>query len=161
MLDRCFIIQRFFLKSGKVLVMINTHNSAFDDGTLRKAELNILKETAITEFRKGNYVIVGGDWNLNPPGFKLSMIKTGDIAASNDVNNSSGSLMPDGWQWAFDNKTPSNRFVNEPYKKGQTKTTIIDYFLLSPNVRLIKVETINLGFQHSDHNPVKMNVQLL
>jgi len=160
MLDRCFIIQRFFLKSGKVLVMINTHNSAFDDGTLRKAELKVLKQTAASEFQKGNYVIIGGDWNLNPPGY-ISMFNTGDVGMGNDVSDTSDHKMPEGWQWAYDNATPSNRFVNEPYNKGTTKTTILDYFLLSPNVKLLNIETINLGFEKSDHNPVKMNVQLL
>ncbi len=160
MLDRCFIIQRFLLGSGKVIVMINTHNSAFDDGTLRKAEFNILKQTANEEFRKGNYVIIGGDWNLNPPDYQTEAIKSGDVGAGNDVLSDAGQLMPDGWQWAFDSATPSNRFLDEPYQKGRTKTTILDYFLLSPNIRLINIKTIDLGFEFSDHNPVKMSVEL-
>jgi len=160
MLDRCFIIQRFVLSSGKVLVMINTHNSAFDDGSLRMAELNVLKQTATEEFRKGNYVVIGGDWNLNPPGYKLSMITTGDIGVGNDVSDTSGHLMPEGWQWAFDNTTPSNRFADEPYQKGRTKTTILDYFLLSPNIQIENIETVDFGFRYSDHNPVKMNFKL-
>jgi endonuclease/exonuclease/phosphatase family metal-dependent hydrolase len=161
MLDRCFVIQRFVLNSGKVLVMINTHNSAFDDGTLRMAELNVLKQTATEEFRKGNYIIIGGDWNLNPPGYDPSLIKTGDIGVGNDVSDTSSHLMPDGWQWAFDNATPSNRFADAPFVKGTTKTTILDYFLVSPNVLPENIRTIDLGFEHSDHNPVKMNFRLL
>jgi len=161
MLDRCFVIQRFVLNSGKVLVMINTHNSAFDDGTLRMAELNVLKQTATEEFRKGNYVIIGGDWNLNPPGYDPSLIKTGDIGVGNDVSDTSGHLMPDGWQWVFDNATPSNRFADAPFVRGTTKTTILDYFLVSPNVLPENIRTIDLGFEHSDHNPVKMNFRLL
>jgi endonuclease/exonuclease/phosphatase family metal-dependent hydrolase len=161
MLNRCFIMERYVFSSGKVLVMINTHNSAFDDGTLRKAELNLLRKTALDEYQKGNYVLVGGDWNLNPPGYELSGITSGDVSVSTDLYNASDHLMPEGWVWAFDDTTPSNRYVDEPYQKGKTKTTIIDYFLLSPNIQLINIKTIDLGFKYSDHNPVKMNVQLL
>ena len=160
MLDRCFIIQRFLLNSGKVLVLINTHNSAFDDGTLRKAELKVLRETALAEFQKGNYVIVGGDWNISPPDFESSTITSGDVALVTDLSNAEKPVNSQVWHRAFDNSTPTNRFVDESYQKGHTKTTIIDYFMLSPNVRLINVETFNLGFQFSDHNPVKMNIQL-
>jgi len=161
MLNRCFIMQRYVLSTGKVLVMINTHNSAFDDGSLRKAELELLRQTALSEYQKGNYVMVGGDWNLNPPGYELSRIFSGDLSVSTDLYNASDHLMPQHWTWAFDNTLPSNRFVDEPYQKGKTKTTIIDYFLLSPNIQLNNIKTIDLGFEYSDHNPVKMNVQLL
>lgn len=36
----------------------------------------------------------------------------------------------------------------------------IDYFILSPNVKLFKVKTIDLNFANSDHNPVYMKVVL-
>jgi hypothetical protein len=37
---------------------------------------------------------------------------------------------------------------------------IIDGFILSPNVTLLSVETLNLEFVNSDHNPVVMQVML-
>ncbi|NJM15622.1 MAG: hypothetical protein HC896_09855 [Bacteroidales bacterium] len=69
MLDRCFLLQRFGLSNGKQLVVINTHNSAYDDGTLRNLQMNYLKTILKNEQASGNYIIVGGDWNQCPPGF--------------------------------------------------------------------------------------------
>ena len=37
---------------------------------------------------------------------------------------------------------------------------MIDGFILSPNVTLESVETLDLGFANSDHNPVRISVEL-
>ena len=37
---------------------------------------------------------------------------------------------------------------------------VIDGFILSPNVRLERVETQDLAFAHSDHNPVLLEAVL-
>ena len=66
MLDRCFLLSRLALPDGKELVLINTHNEAFDDGSQRNQQMAVLKELMLKEYEKGNYVITGGDWNLNP-----------------------------------------------------------------------------------------------
>ena len=71
MLDRCFLVSRYTLDTGKQLLVINTHNSAYvTDSVLRIKELNILKDKMVEEYSKGNFVVAGGDWNANPPGFK-------------------------------------------------------------------------------------------
>jgi len=64
MLDRSFILTRYTVSNGKQLVLINTHNSAFNDATdMRTKELNMLKEIIEKEYNQGNYMIVRGDWN--------------------------------------------------------------------------------------------------
>ncbi len=161
MLDRCMLLARYPLTNGKALVMINTHNSAYDeDGTLRKVELEKLKTIITGEYAKGNYVLVGGDWNTNPPGFETKTNFKNDkkepINPAIDIN-----YMPKDWKWFYDNTIPSERFTDEPYIKGKTKTTIIDYFLASPNIELSSVRTLDLGFANSDHNPVLLNFKLL
>ena len=40
--DRCFHSVSFFFPAGKKLFIINTHNSAFDDGTLRNEQMSLL-----------------------------------------------------------------------------------------------------------------------
>jgi endonuclease/exonuclease/phosphatase family metal-dependent hydrolase len=47
-----------------------------------------------------------------------------------------------------------------PYQKGKTKTTIIDFYVVSPNVEVKAVHTIATGFKFSDHQPVIMKVTL-
>ena len=70
MLDRCFMVNRYPLENGKELLVINTHNEAFDPGEIRKAQMAYLKEFLLSEYAKGNYIIAGGDWNMSPPDFK-------------------------------------------------------------------------------------------
>ncbi|MCF8366305.1 MAG: hypothetical protein K9H16_11020, partial [Bacteroidales bacterium] len=160
MLDRCFLVQRFKTSGNTELIVVNTHNSAFDDGQLRKGQLDVLKKFALNEYLNGNYVIIGGDWNQNPPGFDPGQINTGNIVSKNDQGNISSTLMPPGWVWAFDPLIPTNRSVVAPYQEESTLTTVIDFFLLSPNISLEKVTGINLNFESSDHNPVLIEILL-
>lgn len=160
-LDRCFIINRYELDNGKDLYMINTHNSAYSDaGDIRVAELLFLRSFALDLYSRGNYVVVGGDWNQNPPGFNPAEIKSGDKVRLVGTSVSSD-FLPEGWKWVYDHSAPTNRDVNIPYTKGTTTTTIIDYFLCSPNIEVNKVKTIDMGFAYSDHNPVYLNFALI
>ncbi len=160
MLDRCFIANRYSLKNGKELVVINTHNSAFDDGSLKEQQLNYLKAYLKQELEAGNYFVVGGDWNQTPPNFDNS--KFGNYANSQHyiLSSINPDVFPKDWQWAFDPSTPTNRSNVTVYKKGTTSTSVIDYYLLSPNITINDVKTIDLDFQNSDHQPVLLNFSL-
>ena len=158
-LQRCFIVFRFNLNNGKELILINTHNSTFDKGgTLRKQELARLRSYMVEEYLKGNYVVAGGDWNNNPVGFFREAISSGDATKTIEPVILS-SYLP-GWRFAFDPAHPSNRDVDGPYQKGKTKTTIIDFFVLSPNVELVSANTYETGFEFSDHQPVSIKIRL-
>jgi endonuclease/exonuclease/phosphatase family metal-dependent hydrolase len=158
MLDRCFMVNRYPLAGGKELLVINTHNEAFDPGEIRKAQMSYLKKFLLSEYEKGNYIITGGDWNQTPPDFKPEF-------AANKVNTEQMMMetdfLPADWKWVYDNKVPSNRSVIAAYDPATTTTTVIDLFLLSPNVRLISSGCINLDFKNSDHNPVRISVKLV
>ncbi len=159
MLNRCFLVMRFPLDNNKEFVLINTHNSAFDQGgVLRKSEFELLHNFMTTEFEKGNFVVAGGDWNNNPRGFRPEMIKSGDLPSTIDPAIDPAFLP--GWQFVFDPCTPTNRFMDIPYSKGKTKTTIIDFFVVSPNIEVKNIRTISMGFKFSDHNPVVMKVEI-
>ncbi|MCX6270131.1 MAG: hypothetical protein NTU44_02740 [Bacteroidetes bacterium] len=160
-LDRCLLLMRFPMARGKQLVVINLHQSAWEDGALlRKAEMELLRETMMYEYSVGHYVIAGGDWNLNPPEFQPGAIKTGDKVRSLGATGKGGGFPPE-WQWTYDMGKPTNRDVDKPYKRGNTSTTISDYFLVSPNIRVEEITTIYNGFAFSDHHPVYLRVKLL
>jgi endonuclease/exonuclease/phosphatase family metal-dependent hydrolase len=159
MLDRCFILNRYDAPGGKELVLINTHNSAFDDGELRREQLETLRSSMLEEYEKGNYVIAGGDWNMNPEGFLVYMCTTGDMHYRIEPEIEPG-YFPEGWTWAFDQEIPSNRFLIESYLRSRTSTTTLDYFILSPNIELIDVSTEDLFFENSDHHPVTIKIRL-
>ncbi len=156
MLDRCMIKTYIPAPDGKKWVIYNTHNSAYDEGgKLRKMQLMFIKEDALKEYKKGNYVVIGGDWNSildddlhfkyteKPEEFYVPLPKD---------------WLPEGWKFYYDKNVPTNRSVRAPYKKGETFVTIIDGFLVSPNVIVFQVKGIDLDFENSDHNPVMITV---
>lgn len=158
MLDRCFLVNSYPLDNGKELLIINTHNEAFDPGEIRKAQMAYLKEFLISEYGKGNYIITGGDWNMSPPDFKPEFK---DNQVNKDQMKMPSDYLPADWKWVYDNKIPSNRSVIAAYNQKTTTTTVIDLFLLSPNISTMGAECINLNFENSDHNPVRIKVKLL
>jgi len=157
MLDRCFLVNRYNLTNDKELLIINTHNSAYDNGSLKAQQMEYLKIFITDEYKKGNYIIVGGDWNQCPPNFNPHFKENiMDTVVRTDIDSD----YLQKWKWLYDNSLPTNRRVSAPYKKGETLTTVIDFYLLSPNIEKISVENIDVGFEHSDHQPVKAVIKL-
>ena len=157
MLDRCFLVNRYKLTNEKELLIINTHNSAYDDGSLKAQQMKYLKDFLKDEYKKGNYIVVAGDWNQCPPNFKADFKDNiMDTIVRTDI---SPDYLPK-WNWLYDNRLPTNRRVSAPYEKGKTLTTVIDFLLLSPNIKGISVKNIDVGFKYSDHQPVKASFRL-
>jgi len=157
-LDRCFLLERFPLKNGKELVVVNTHNSAYDDGTLKQKQMDQMKEVLIKEYKKGNYVIVGGDWNQIPPEFKG--VKGFELK-ENAAKMSVPTIYPEaGWHWAVDPTIATNRSLEKPFDQQTTSRSVIDFFLLSPNVETLSVKGLEMNFTYSDHQPVFLQVKL-
>jgi hypothetical protein len=161
-LDRCFIVQYVPIKdSDKYWVIINSHNSAYDKGgKLRKQQLDFLKNFILKEYQKGNYVVVGADWNHVLPGVDDTKFKyTEQIPDWRVVFPSDWT--PKGWKWGVETSIPTCRSDRTPYKKGVNFVTIIDGFLVSPNVEIKNVKGFDLGFKDSDHNPVEIVVKAI
>lgn len=160
-LDRCVAEHRMSLPNGRELVVYNIHNSAHDkDGALKRQEMDYLRKLFLQEYEKGNYVIAGGDWNQCPPGIEFDIYMPGQSQGYHQITIPS-EFMPLDWQWQYDLSTPSNRKTRAPYEPGKTFITLIDFFLVSPNIVVEKVECSDLEFKYSDHQPVKMKVRLL
>jgi endonuclease/exonuclease/phosphatase family metal-dependent hydrolase len=163
-LDRCFMVNRYRIENGKELILINTHNEAFDKGgKIRKAQMERLREFALNEYDSGNYVIAGGDWNQYPPGFKPAF--TGNKAFTGQIGNFNlmgieSDYMPGEWKWIYDPATPSFRTVMAAYNPATTPTSVCDIFLISPNIESVSVKCHHLGFTNSDHNPVIIQIKL-
>lgn len=158
-LDRCFLYTRYQRPGGDLLV-INTHNSAYDDGSLRATQMAQLAEVLRQAYADSLYVIVGGDWNQVPPGFAgvPGVPAPPEVA---DPRFQVGANYPDpGWQWVFDPAVPTNRSLAAPFDPDTTPRTVIDFFLVSPNVEVLAVEGLEEGFRYSDHNPVRLQVRL-
>ena len=67
---------------------------------------------------------------------------------------------PEGWRVAADERVPSVRTLHESYVRGVNYTCVVDGFILSPNIRQISVDAIDLEFRYSDHQPVVLVAEL-
>ena len=145
-LDRCVAIHRYpTARQDKELVLMNIHHSAYDEGgALKKQQMAFLKDLLISEYAKGNYVVVGGDWNQCPPGFDYDHFMPGQTEGYTQINIAEDYLAED-WNWAFDPEIPTNRKTHSAYKPGTTFVTLIDFFLTSPNVQVLEVEGYDMG----------------
>ena len=134
-------------------VFFNLHLAAFDKGDLRVGQVKQIIELAVQEYEAGSLVVLGGDWNLllADTEFPYSESKSARFW----VRAFPEGVVPSGWRFAVDKHKPTVRTLTQPYQKGVNYTAIIDGFLVSPNVEIVDVETIDLQFQHSDHNPVR------
>lgn len=157
-LKRCLLVTRLAAKgSGKEVVLINLHLEAYDDGEGKLAQTKQLMELLSREYEKGNYVIAGGDFNQVFPGaLDTYPVKEG-VWTPGILEDSA---LPEGFSYAFDGESPSCRLLDSPLDDNSQKY-IIDGFIVSPNVRVDMVDTVELGFESSDHNPVKLQVTLL
>ncbi len=156
MLNRCFMANHLYLQNGKYLVLVNIHNSAFDDGELRKEQITVIKDFMISEYEQGNYVIAGGDWNQEPPSYSNNFTSYKPDPRSKSVSDS---LLPDDWKWCYDSTTPTNRGLNKPLSE-ETLTRLIDFYVVSPNIDVLTIQCIDLYFTHSDHNPVYLKFRI-
>lgn len=170
--DRCYSICRlpvgelsgtftdsgsgFTSSSSKELVIYNVHLSAYSTDKVRQAQLNMLFEDMNNEYKKGNYVICGGDFNH-------------DLRS----NNESGSVpgwaqsfpkeeLPEGFVFGFDTgaetdiRHDSCRNADEAYNPDTTFTVLADGFIVSDNITVVQYESADLQYAYSDHDPVIM-----
>lgn len=152
-LDRCLLVERFPLADGRTLTVVNVHLSAYDDGTVKAAQLGYLDDFLTAEQAAGHLVVVGGDFNMVPPNFAYDRF-IGDPTGRWRQLSLPDTFPTVGWQWLYDARVPSNRKTADPYLRDSTFVTVIDMFLISPGLRAVQVRGIEQDFQFSDHQPV-------
>lgn len=160
-LDRGFLVNRYKLIGGKELLIINTHNSAFDDGSLKLQQIKFLIDFLKSEVLKGNHFVVGGDWNQNPPEFDATNFITQLEGDTFKLSVLDKKLFPKNWNFNFDNTIATARSNVKPYQERISSTTILDFFLTSPGLKANFVKGIDLNFKNSDHQPVIMNFEII
>lgn len=150
-LDRCIHILRLKIEE-KELVLINVHLSAYDKGGVyRKQQINLLNTILEDEQEKGNYVIVGGDFNHDIAD-SASAFKTNQ-QQPDWLSFLSNSDLPNGYQFATTKEVPTCRGADVVYEKDKTYTVVVDGFIVSDNIEVIESKNIQTDFAYSDHNP--------
>ena len=161
-LKRCMLVTRHPVAGSEhELVLVNVHLEAYDDGEGKTAQTKQLMDFLQEEYRKGNYVIAGGDFNQVFPGaLKIWPNTHSDLWTPGILD---ADTLPKGFGYVYDLTVPTCRLLNQPYDPTDTVNTqyfSIDGFLVSPNVDVASVKTLDLGFEYSDHNPVLLTMSL-
>lgn len=157
-LKRCLMVTRLAVEgSDKQVVLINLHLEAYDDGEGKIAQTKLLMQVLEKEYAKGNYVIAGGDFNQSFPGVLDKYPVADDVWTPGMLEERS---LPSGFKYVFDEESATCRLLDRPLDEG-SQLYVLDGFIVSPNVKVDLVDTVELGFVNSDHNPVKLQVTLL
>lgn len=172
-LKRCLLITRFPIEgSESELVVINVHLSAYDDGSMRAIETEALKEIMQTEYQAGNYVIVGGDFNQTFPEAVTIDDVSGNVDYFYELRDENYWQAPpiegewfedNGFSFAVDIATPTCRLLHQPYdatNELNNQYYLIDGFILSDNLTVESIITLDEAFKFSDHNPVVIEITL-
>lgn len=162
-LDRCYSKQAIETESGNQLVIYALHMSAYSsDPAVRDGQMQMLTADMAEEYNKGNYVIAGGDYNHD-------MKAEGDTDLTMDwAHFIDRSTLPEGISVAFDflkeeEKAAfpdTTRNTDIPYTPGVSFTVTIDGFLISDNIEMTGLWTVDPEFRYSDHNAVAMTFKL-
>ena len=136
----------------------SVHLSAFDEGAqTRRRQLAELLDWAQAEHARGRRVVIGGDFN-----YLLTETSFPHTTADEHlfwVHAFPREALPAGWTIAADPATPSNRTNQQPYVEGVNYRSVIDGFVVSPGVEVLEVRGVDLGFLHSDHQPVRLRIR--
>jgi endonuclease/exonuclease/phosphatase family metal-dependent hydrolase len=161
-LDRCLLVKRFKVnhKEGKDLVVINVHNSAYEGAEKKDAEMDFIKKLVEFEYEKGNYIVLGGDWNQLPP--NVDVLKFANNYEKEDIyaNNLAFDLFDERFNYVYEPLKSTNRSLRKPYLAKDTYQCLIDFYLISDNILALEIETFDLGFKNSDHQPVYLKLKL-
>ena len=159
-LKRCLLISRMPIDgSDKELVMINLHLEAYSDGEGKAKQLKMLMDVMKEEYEKGNYVVAGGDFNQTFSTTNHEKYPKKDDWVCPVID---ASEYPD-FTFKMDDTYPTCRSLKTPYvnvDKSTFQYYMIDGFIVSNNITINEIETINLDFKNTDHNPVSMKISL-
>lgn len=164
-LDRCYSVSRIPVESGKTLCLYALHASAYGNSdAIREGQIRMLCEDMEKEYKQGNYVVCGGDFNHD-----LKNLSDDGEEVESWAYPFPREALPDGFSFCLDSFSEeekeamwdSARNADMEYVENVTYTVTLDGFIISDNVSCEKYEHVQSGYQYSDHDPVLMEFQLL
>ena len=177
-LDRCYTVCRIPTADGRQLCLYNLHLSgALAGSEIADSQLQALFEDMLFEYRKGHYCVAGGDFGgdlqghsdrlfgIAAPEFTGILQRLQTLTGFQMNQSVNRRLIPEGLQIVESqdkkNPLPSVRALNGKYIPGETYVQLEDGFIVSDNVQVTDCHVIDLGFEASSHNPVKITFQLV
>lgn len=162
-LKRCLLVSRIPLAgTDRELVAVNLHLEAYDSGEGKAQQTAMLAAFLQSEVDKGNYVIAGGDFNqlfsnVDAGAWPVYEGKWQPGLVEASAFSSDFSLL-------MDPRVATCRSLDQPLKGADLsgfQFYVIDGYIVSANVEVQSLETLDMGFVASDHNPVQLRVRLV
>ena len=162
-LKRCLLVSRIPLAdTDRELVLINLHLEAYDDGAGKEAQTNKLMDILLEERDKGNYVIAAGDFNQQFS--NVASPYKSDGAPWTPGVISADTFEENGFRIQMDPSAATCRSLDRALAGADPNDFyyyMIDGIIASENVQIDLIQTVDAGFRHTDHNPVRMTFTLL
>ena len=160
-LKRCVTVNRIPIEnSDKELVIVNLHLEAYDSGEGKIAQTKMLADILKAEAQAGNYVIAAGDFNQTFSGTDVSAYP--EYPGKWHCGLIDESAFGDSFIFLQDPSAPTCRSLDQPYATAADKEHfqfyVIDGFIVSDNLEVLSVETLDCQFENTDHNPVVIKV---
>lgn len=159
-LDRCYSITRIPAEGDKELCLYNVHLSAYGaERSVREGQLGMLMSDVKTDKDKGNYVIIGGDFNHN-------LRSEGSDKVPEWAQLFPREALPQGFNMGFDKCENADishdtcRNTDTGFVPGTSFTVMADGFMVSDNVKVTDYVNVYTDFMYSDHTPVLMSFEL-
>lgn len=159
-LKRCILETRLPIEgSDKELVLFNFHLEAYDSGEGKIKQTKMLSELLMKEYEKGNYVVAGGDFNQTFAREDRFRVLDRDNWQPGKISEDD---LPEHFGLVYDNTYPTCRLLNKPYTHDYktSQVYVIDGFIVSDNIDVSHIETINTDFKYTDHHPVQLKIEL-
>lgn len=179
-LDRCFSVSAVHCNNEKTLYIVNSHMSAYDEnGAIRKKQMEELNDFLKQCRDRGDYVIVGGDFNhdlltYNPDydyddeNRPFAMSKKTPDWVSYFFSEDGSSPLTEGYKVIVDDSLPTCRNNDIEWIPEETYVCVVDGFIVSENVEVSLRRNVATnggnkqldGFAYSDHQPVYLEFSL-
>lgn len=164
-LDRCYSVSRIPVEAEngefKTLCVYNVHLSS--DGSnreVRESQLTMLYEDMTKDYRRGDYVICGGNFSQDLKGSATETVHEWAEPFSRED-------LPEGFYLAMDAARDTEdilqdtaRRANAPYVEGETDTVTLDGFIISDNITVNFYTHMDWDYEFSNHEPAIMQFRL-
>ena len=162
--DRCMLVTELEIeKSDNKLVVINFELDAYISEDKKTEQFKAVIEYARERWRKGDYVVIGGSFYKVFEG-TAERYPLSDRNRWNPETIEVYDIVPYGWIHAHDSTVPTARILSAPYdisaEPEEKQIYCADGYILSPNVEISMVATVDQEFRYSAHNPVMLSVKL-
>ena len=157
---RCLLVTEFGVKdSEKKLYVINFQLDKYLTAEQIKEQTHAAFSYAELCYQNGDYVILGGSFNRSFE-YTQERYPLSDRNRWNPDILSTGEVLS-GWNLAYDPAVATARILSSGFDNDseEKQVYVSDGFLVSPNLEVSMVVTVDQEFRYSSNNPVLLEVK--